>query len=388
MRVKTWTINICLGLSAYVITAGLLSFGPSAKARTSHEPPALIYYANESSEHFRNGTNIHRLLDWLKALEMRTASDALRAIELDVDRFSSAVEREIAAIQRAAPLQLGVAVLTNASVLGGHYLVKAPGEEAFSRVKIEPALSSGDVRFESNPLNDAHILRALMSDAVSRVVRNGNSVVLVIKSHGNEALALMPRTFADTTRTNLQEIGEYLARYGSSAPTQSPEWLTPVGVSKGELMSALNQIAVSHRIRFGVVFLEACEGGVGLYGITHSPNDKNKRPFTPWQLPPTVDHFVSSGAELMQYSNLNYDLLLRRAAELEDLQSVFIMEAQKAGLTVQRHSDYFLGLVRRYLYVMWFAPLVCWLFVIAMLVAWRRGYAKRTDGNETLSAAS
>ncbi len=331
---------------------------------------ALIYYANESSAHFLKGTNIPTLLEWLNKITLKSAVDARRTIERDMKRFSATVEDESKVIQRVAPRQMGVAILTNASLLrDGHYLVKAPGNDAFSPVKIDPALQSDEVRFESNPLNDHQILRLLLSDAVSRIAGDGRSVVLVVKSHGNEALALMPRSFVDTTRSNLKTVREYLSHFEATGLMPTPPWLAPVGVDKRDFMATLDEIAEKHGIRFGALFLEACEGGVGLYGITHSPNDQRKRPFARWRLAKSVEYFVSGGAELLEYRNIDYERLMRRTDEIHDFRSAFLAEALRSGLIIQQHSDYWPSLVRGYAFVLWFVPLGCWLIVVGVLAA-------------------
>ena len=148
----------------------------------------------------------------------------------------------------------------------------------------------------------------------------------------------LPRDLEE--RTSLQEVREYLSQYEALKQTPTPSWLTPVGIDKRDFMSTLDQVADERSVRFGIVFLEACESGVGLNGITHSPNDRNKRPFAQWKLPRGVDYFVSSGSEQIEYLNLDYEKLFRRTVEVGDFQSAFLVEAQRSRLVVQQHSDY------------------------------------------------
>jgi hypothetical protein len=61
--------------------------------------------------------------------------------------------------------------------------------------------------------------------------------------------------------------------------------------------------------------------------------------------------------------------LFRHAAERGDFMTVFLNEVRGQGLIVQRHSDYWLNVVRHAAYLLWFAPLAGWPGVIALLVA-------------------
>jgi hypothetical protein len=330
---------------------------------------AFIYYANETAPLEGAGPNARTLLDWLGRMQSKSAAEALDMIKSDMASFPGTVAAETAAIEAGAARSLGVAIITNAGIRDGRYLAKLPGSSDFTPVAAGHDLRSADPRLESNPLDDRRVLRDVLLDAVSRTAADGRPVVLVVKSHGNEAFALMPRSFVDMSRTSFDAVRAYIAQIDTAGtvPNPPPPWLTPFGVRKSDFMATLEDIAEARDIRFRAVFLEACKGGVGLYGITNAPDDDNPHPYEPWRLPPRVETFVSGGPELMEYANIDYARLFRRADDAGDFLDGFLSEARADGLTIQQHDDY-----SRYLVLLWFAPLAAWLVTIAVLAARRR----------------
>jgi hypothetical protein len=363
-------------LTGVVATAAVAVsvFASTLKAEPSVQQYAFIYYANETEGGIHESANIAKLRYWLSQIELPSAAEASQLIEKDMTSFSKTVSTEIDSIVTSAPPQLGIAILTNASVLDGYYIAKAPGSREFDHIRINAGLRSPDPRLDSNPLGDGHVLGALLLSAASHVANDGRPIILVVKSHGSEAFALMPRTFVDTSRTDPTTLRDYLAQFEKTRlfPAIPPPWLEPVGVKKSDLMSKLEDVALSRGVRFSVVFLEACKGGVGLYGIVNSPDDRHPHPFVPWELPSKVDYFVSGGSELMAYSNIDYPRLFRRTAELGDFRSAFLEEVRVDGLTVQQHADRLTYLLHRGMVLLWFLPLAGWIVTIALLKMPRR----------------
>jgi hypothetical protein len=140
----------------------------AAWARAGHRY-ALIYYSNDSSKAYLESPNIARLLQWLRSIPGNAAASSRATLENDVEQFSVAVAEETAAIIKAASAELGVALITNTAVLEGHYLSKAPEEKAFTSVPVTLPAHSDDVRLAGLPLDNLHVLRALLADAVKRI---------------------------------------------------------------------------------------------------------------------------------------------------------------------------------------------------------------------------
>jgi hypothetical protein len=356
-------------LLACAVSADATADDLTSEVRSDAGRYAFIYYANETTPLAEAGPNTRTLLDWLGRMRSKSAAEATDMIESDMARFTATVDAETTDIEAGAARALGVAIIANTGIRDGHYIAKLPGSNDFAPVAVSPDERSADPRLESNPLDDRRVLRDVLLDAVSRIAADGRPVVLVVKSHGSEAFALMPRSFVDTSRTSFDTIHEYVAQIDATGkiPNPPPAWLTPVGVKKSDFVATLEDIAETRGIRFRAVFLEACKGGVGLYGVTNAPDDANPHPYEPWRLPPRVDSFVSGGSELMEYSNIDYARLFRRANEAGDFLAGFLAEARADGLIIQQRDDY-----RRYLVLLWFAPLAAWLATIAVLAARRR----------------
>ena len=80
--------------------------------------------------------------------------------------------------------------------------------------------------------------------------------VLITQSHGSGKKAITPRLIVRAEETNREELLKIAAEQVES--DQLPNWAGKLGISKSDYFSILEDAGARLKMRFSLVYLEAC----------------------------------------------------------------------------------------------------------------------------------
>lgn len=322
-------------LALLLVVASFIRHDDSTNHAHLGEQYSFIYISNETSERYLRGQNISQLLRWLKTIPDEAAGLLAEEVIRDSIEFSRAVQAETSSIISSSASNSSVAIISNSTIIGGYYLAKPPAQKSFSTVHVDAAPLVSDKRLQRLPLSDPFVFRYLLRDAFSRVATVDRSIILIIKSHGDDSFAIRPRTFIDTSKASYSEIVRFFGRHAAGVDHGPVSWLVPVGIEKQDLVAILEEEANRRRVKYSLIFLESCRAGSGLLlnGQIASPYVQT------WTLGQSMNYLVYSPGDQTRYKNIEYPRLLRTARQSGDLLEAFISEANRAGLRIEQNQQ-------------------------------------------------
>jgi hypothetical protein len=215
-----------------------------------------------------------------------------------------------------------------------------------------------------SPLARPAALAAALAIVAARARTDNDEVVLIVKSHGSETMAVMPRVVADLSRPGSAQ--DLLARLTANDDRATPSWAEPKGISKGALWDALRGAGQRHGLRLALVVLDSCRSGL------LSLDDYRR-------VPPDVDTIVHSGPLDVAFGQVDYARALALASPGGRLALPLAAGLEKSRLESEgpwkRTWRRALLMLDEVPAVVFFLPLVLWL---AWYVVRPRLLARRT----------
>ena len=309
----------------------------------------LIYYTAETTPAAIASDNYQRLIATLGGSVHPAARRALQSLHEEQAAFPAMVERDLAAIEHAADrLDLDVAIFSNALALRG----KARLRDAAGWREIEWRTPAGlpDPVLEYWPLARASSLAAAL-ESVARSFPRSGPVILILKSHGDESMAVMPRVVADLS-DGARPVDLLAHLEGRSAATGPARWAVPKGIGKAELFGIIEEAARRHGSAFDIVVLDACRSGLLDLASYRA-------------VPAAVGTLVHSGRADIAFGQLDYSRALNAARTSSEVPSALAAGLLRDGLQVEDRTDRDLGTVLMALRAIplwfYFMPLAVWL---------------------------
>jgi hypothetical protein len=257
-------------LNAAALAAALLFLGLTISVRLGTGPDTvkqvksefqqeiLIFYANETPPDAVSSVNYELLFDALRASGNPELARQVDVLKSDAARFPALVERQIGIIAAAAGEgRFTALIFTNALARRGKFLLLETGAtarelEAFQALGVP---SSG--LLEASPLARPEALRAALGIAAALPQTRGRPAILITSSHGDDAMAVMPRVVADLSRVDRDAFVAALRTPGAASRASHA---VPIGISKVRYWDVLSRVGGD--IQFALVFREACRSGI------------------------------------------------------------------------------------------------------------------------------
>lgn len=323
----------------------------------------VVYYAGETTEAAVGSPNYRALVATLEASSSPSAAGALKSLKIEAEVFPKLIDGDIAILrQAAARFGVDLLVFTNRLAAAGRYAAQT--REGWSERPFDlPTPSSADAVLDFAPLARAASLRAGL-DVVALSARSGSDeFVLIVKAHGDETMAVMPRVVADLSRPGTAQ--ELLAQLDAvqHPDAERPAWAQPKGITKIELWQELRRAAERHGLRFSLVVLDSCRSGL----LT----------LDQYRLVPSeVGAVVHSGREDIAFGQVDYAAAFRDVAAGVSPAASIAAGLGKSGLLVEGPAKRFyrstlllLAQIPIFLFFLPFALWVAWYFVRPRLLA-------------------
>lgn len=311
----------------------------------------LVYYASETTERALASSNYRALIAALEASKAPAASGALSSLRIEAATFPALVRNDIAALRDAARhLGFDLVVFTNELALASRLAVSGPDDDWRERPFLVPTALPDPV-LEFSPLARPATLAAALA-AVSEIAAGRNDeIVLIVKSHGSETMAVMPRVVADLSRPGT--VQELLARLSARDDGTTPraDWAAPRGISKIAFWQTLAEAERRSGLRLSLVVLDACRSGL------FTLEDYRR-------VPDGVGLIVHSGADDIAFGQIDYARALSAAAGGEGVATRLAAALEMFGLEREGPSrrvwrQLVLG-VTQIPAILFFVPLALW----------------------------
>lgn len=329
-------------LAAGLVAVTLLSCVP-VWART-----LVVYYGSETTRQAVESPNYRSLIEALERSKSAAASNALRVLHNEARIFPQLVESDISALRSAADrIGFDLAVFTNAMAARGQYGLRTSGEGWQLRGFALPPQPPDPV-LDSSPLARPSALSAALAEIAKLPGANTSDIVLIVKSHGDETMAVMPRVVADLSRPGTAQ--ELLARLSieENRTGERPSWATPRGISKLELWDVLR---TQHPLNFALVVRDSCRGGI----LTAEEYGR---------VPDNVGTVVHSGREDIAFGQVDYAAALAGMKPGSAIAPLLAKNLQTSELEsedrIQRLGRRALLLIEHVPAALYFLPLGLW----------------------------
>lgn len=314
----------------------------------------VVYYAGETTEAAVGSPNYRALVATLEASSSPSAAGALRSLKIEAEVFLKLIDSDIAILRLAAArLDVDLLVFTNRLAAAGRYAVQT--RDGWSERTFDlPTPASADAVLDFAPLARATSLRAGL-DVMARSARSsGDELVLIVKAHGDETMAVMPRVVADLSRPGTAQ--ELLAQLDvvQHPDAERPAWAQPKGITKIELWQELRRAAAQHGLHFSLVVLDSCRSGL----LTL---DQYR------QVPSEVDVVVHSGREDIAFGQVDYAIAFRDVSAGVSPAASIAVGLGKSGLLAEGPAKRF---YRSTLLLLAQIPIFLFFLPIALWVAW------------------
>ena len=257
----------------------------------------LIYYANETSPQTFASENYIALLAILRTSSKPLAAEIAASIVADAQHYPAIVQRDIDALLTAAhPLGVDLAIFTNSMALKYEYLFYR-AETTHTETRRLPALAKTlDTILATSPLSRPDIFHAALLDIGSLYPPDSVDAVLITNSHGSADMALMPRVNIDLSLTTSTEVLTQLSHMGANDSRPIPTWATLKGTNKLEFWRVISEVSTIYRIRFPLIFREACASGLATWSEFYA-------------VPKSVDTLAHSAMDNLSPSKIDYAVL-------------------------------------------------------------------------------
>jgi hypothetical protein len=325
--------------------------GFAANRELVSQQEVLVFYANETTRDAASSENYQRLFGALRSSGNANAERWVSILTRDAELFPAIVERQVELISQVAKASGFTAIIfTNALARRGLYrVIQSTGAEidrpAFKTLKPAPSIV-----LAGYPLARPEALREAIDIVAGLPETQRRNVVLVISSHGDETMALMPRVVADLSRVARETFIAALRSRTHSDHMPTP-WVTrDAGVSKQAFWQILNN--TGRPLRFSMIVLDSCQSGV----LTYSEYS---------EIPINLGKVAHSGNRYIRRDEISYDALFGGYSGEQLLSEHMAKQLRAQGIEVVPRRDLLLPLIARsILNISPFAlvlPLLLWL---------------------------
>jgi hypothetical protein len=142
----------------------------------------LVYCVNEP-----NAAAYAQIRDWLREEGGEEFVRVADWIEGDLERFPNAVDQELSQIRQHAPLDTGVAIVSNALLREGRFLQKPAGSGEYVSVPFK-ATESGELL--PHPVTDPAVFAKIIDQLAATFPPENHEFNLITKSHGSDEFAM------------------------------------------------------------------------------------------------------------------------------------------------------------------------------------------------------
>ncbi len=306
--------KLAIAVLAVVLASFPVASGRSqdiAKQRPRHR--VLIYYANETPEQALSSPNYKDLLAALRQSPTDVAKIIAKSLTDDGHHFPLVVRRDIQDLDRVALLSKSdLVVFTNTLTLKHKYNVLYGSQGRLETRSFPTIPSSADRVFANSPLSRPEQFRTALDLVGNLFGKDSIDAVLIANSHGTPQMALMPRVNVDLSRTTPEQLLAQLMRSGSGEI--QPVWAVPRGTDKVQFWKIISRASALYKMRFSLVFLEACESGPYTFSDVLS-------------VPASVALVAHSGRANIDPSAINYAPLEREQPSLWPNQLPLLLRA-------------------------------------------------------------
>jgi hypothetical protein len=327
------------------------SFGQNDSAKH-----ILIYYGNETTKRAAASKNYSVLLTALRAYrggEGRAIADAINA---DATMSPAVVQGESQVLlQSCGRLNTDIAIFTNELTLGRRFLMCRGAAHTVDFLPFGDLDLAPDNILDLTPLSRPEYLQAMLEHVAALFPDVAIKAVLITHSHGGIGMALMPRVSADVANIDSGVLGRIL-----EFRTSEPSWAALKGTTKAEYWRALAEVSRKYRMRFALVFRQACESGLDSWTEFR-------------MIPESVKLIAHTAMSDLPYGKIDYESLLSAAEAAPDFAGALASNLRGQGMHVDDRETFLFWLGPVYLWslpsMIWFSPLALWI----CWFGWTRG---------------
>ena len=333
-----------LGFLSVVVAATI--FGHDSFGQIGSEQ-VVIYYGNETTEAAAASRNYQVLLAALRDQGGRDGQAIADEIADDAQRSPDVARTESQRLlQSCGRLNASIAVFTNELMRSRRFLFCRNGSrdvESLAFGDVPPA--SGGL-LDLTPLSRPEYLKGALEQIASLFPDAPVSVSLLTHSHGGIGMALMPRVSADVTELDSASLRRMWDLRGSK-----PDWAALKGTTKSDYWRVLADVSRKYRMRFALVFRQACESGVDSLAEYRL-------------IPEGVELIAHTAMGDLPSGKIDYESLLSAARAAPDLPRALSDNLTAQGMHVDTKGTFLYWLVPIYLWsvppVLFFLPLIFW----------------------------
>jgi hypothetical protein len=243
------------GVAFFVAALFVVPLTASAEQRRDE---VLIYYANESAPEGKEAANYDTIIGWLRSSQNAKHAHVADSLQRDRHIFASAVDIDTNVLMTEVPrLKDGpqAVIVTNRLVRQGKCLIWRHGWEKFREFEF-PSPRDPNYILAANPLSRPETMKSVLSYVANQFAPAKHDFILITQSHGSGKKAITPRLIVRAEETNREELLKIAAEQVEG--DQLPNWAGKLGISKSDYFSILDEAGERLKMRYSLVYLEAC----------------------------------------------------------------------------------------------------------------------------------
>lgn len=230
----------------------------------------LIYYTNETAPVGAELENYEIIISWLESSESPAAQKIVGQLRRDMSEYRRVADREIEEIRELFSRleeheKKRFIVFSNRLAREKKFLTLQPGESEFEEHEIVYPVGDNYI-VSNNPLATEEGFFVALQSASDYFAPEDHVFLLLSKSHGNPQMAFTPRLIV---RNELETRESILAKVEGDGESSDAEPATEdaaprIGTTKEAYFQVLQRAGDELGMFFPLVFMEACQSGLGL----------------------------------------------------------------------------------------------------------------------------
>jgi hypothetical protein len=337
-----------LGLLFVLTVVGAAVIAAAPRAETGPPKEIVIYYGNETTNAAAASSNYGVLLAALRAYGGKEGLDLAGAIAEDAKISPSVVGDEVKSLLNGCGrINADIVIFTNELTRDGRYLLCRAASQTVEARPFAALAPPPDAILNLTPLSRLEYFRAALEQVGALFAGRPPKAILLTHSHGSPEMGLMPRVSAEVTDlppAMLRHILDFRHSEASRAALK--------GTSKLQYWHVLSDVESAYRMRFALVFRQACESGLGGFAEFGA-------------IPEGVSRIAHTAMSDLPYGKIDYNALVTSAAAAPDVTTAFAANLAAQGMHVDTKWRLLVWLVPVYLWTLppaiWFAPIGLWL---------------------------
>jgi hypothetical protein len=250
-------------------------------------------------------------------------------------------------LQSCGRLNASIAVFTNELMRSRRFLFCRNGSRDVQSLAFDDLPPASGGLLDLTPLSRPEYLKGALEHVASLFPDTSVNASLLTHSHGGIGMALMPRVSADVADLDpatLQRMWDLR--------TSRPAWAALKGTSKSDYWRVLADISGKYRMRFALVFRQACESGVDSLAEYRL-------------IAASVGLIAHTAMGDLPSGKIDYDSLMSAVMAGPDLTRALSDNLSAQGMHVDTKGTVLYWLVPIYLWslppVLFFLPLIFWI---------------------------